>query len=85
MKTLMEDSGLKRHNTLMNFGKTIVRLSKPFTLASTVYCAVHWLIAHEISVHVFFRAVLVGGIMTLVLASLSTWWRIRQSPPMGKC
>jgi len=80
----MEDSGLKQQNTLINFGKTILRLSKPFTLASSGYCAIHWLVAHEFAVHVFFRAVLVGGITTLVVASLSAWWRIRQSQPMGK-
>ena len=46
-------------------------LKSVFSLSSSGYCAVHWLVAHNFSVYVFSNALVFGAIATMAIAWLS--------------
>jgi hypothetical protein len=47
------------------------RLKIAFTLASSTYCAIHWLLVHNFSVYVFSAALGFGAIVATLVAWLS--------------
>jgi len=57
--------------------RLIARLSKfkfVFTLSSSGYCAVHWLVGHNFSIHVFSSALVFGAIVAASVPWLSHWF-----------
>jgi hypothetical protein len=47
------------------------RLKIAFTLASSTYCAIHWLLVHDFSVYVFSAALGFGAVAATLVAWLS--------------
>jgi hypothetical protein len=70
----MEVSNLLRQKFMVNAGSMIDRLSKfkiVFTLSSSGYCAIHWLVSHNFSTSVFSRALVFGAIAAMAVVWLS--------------
>jgi hypothetical protein len=71
---VMEVSNLLRQKLMVNARSMIDKLSKfriAFTLSSSGYCAIHWLVSHNFSVFVFSRALFFGAIAAMAVVWLS--------------
>jgi hypothetical protein len=44
-----------------------------FTLSSSGYCAIHWLVMHSFSIYVFSGALVFGALATTAAACLAAW------------
>ena len=49
------------------------RLKIVFTLSSSVYCAVHWLVTHDFSIYVLSGALVFGVVAATAVAWISFW------------
>jgi hypothetical protein len=73
----MKVSELLRPITLANARRSIAKLSRfkiVFTLSSSGYCAIHWLVVHNFSIYVFPGALVFGVVATMAVAWLSDWF-----------
>jgi hypothetical protein len=73
----MEVSELLRRMGPEGAGGLIARLGRfrfVFPLASSGYCAVHWLIAHSFSFYILSGALVFGAIAGVAVAWLSDWF-----------
>ena len=71
---VMEASNLPRRELMVNTRSLIDKLRKPkivFTLSSSGYCAIHWLVSHNFSTSVFSRALVFGAIAAMAVVWLS--------------
>jgi hypothetical protein len=58
-------------------GKLIARWSRVrfvFPLATSGYCAIHWLIAHNFSFYIMSGALVVGAVSAMAAAWLTDWF-----------
>ena len=70
----MEMSTSPRQSMAVNARRLIAKLSRfksVFALSSAGYCAIHWLVAHNFSSHVFLGALVFGAMAAVAVAWLS--------------
>jgi hypothetical protein len=70
----MEVSTSPKHSVVVNARRIIANLSRfktVFSLSSAGYCAIHWLVVHNFSSHVFLGALVFGAMAAVVVAWLS--------------
>jgi hypothetical protein len=73
----MKVSELLSRITPANARRSIAKLSRfkiVFTLSSSGYCAIHWLVVHNFSIYVFPGALVFGAVATMAVAWLSDWF-----------
>ena len=72
----MEVSELLRQKGSETAGKLIARWSRfrfVFPLATSGYCAIHWVIAHNISFYIMSGALVFGVVAAMAAAWVSDW------------
>ncbi len=77
MGCVMDVSESPRQRVLGSARRLISKLSGlkfVFTLSSSGYCAIHWLVTHSLSIYVFSGALLFGAVATIAAACLAAWW-----------
>jgi hypothetical protein len=70
----MEVSTSPRQSVVVNARILIAKMSRlktVFSLSSAGYCAIHWLVVHNFSSHVFLGALVFGAMAAVVVAWLS--------------
>jgi hypothetical protein len=60
-----------RQGILGGARRSITKLSSMFTLSTSAYCAIHWLVLHHFSIYVLLGAVFFGTMATAIVAWLS--------------
>jgi hypothetical protein len=45
-----------------------------FTLSTSAYCAIHWLVLHHFSIYVLLGAMVFGTIATAMVAWFADWF-----------
>jgi hypothetical protein len=73
----MEVGGLLRQRAQVNARRLIAKLGRlkfVFPLASSGYCAIHWVVFHGFSIYVFSGALVFGAIAAITVAWLSDWF-----------
>ena len=71
---VMEVSTSPRQSVVVSARRLIEKLSRPKTvvsISSAGYCAIHWLVVHNFSSHVFLGALVFGAMAAVVVAWLS--------------
>ena len=71
---VMEVSKSPRQSVVVNAIRLVAKLSRfrfVFSLSSAGYCAIHWLVAHNFSSHVFLGALVFGVAAAVAVAWLS--------------
>jgi hypothetical protein len=61
----------------MDVRRSIAKLSNlktVFTLSSSGYCAIHWLVVHNFSIYVLSGALVFGAMVAMTVALLSSWF-----------
>jgi hypothetical protein len=74
IKGVMEVSKSPRQSVVVNARRLVAKLSRfrfVFSLSSAGYCAIHWLVAHNFSSHVFLGALVFGVAAAVAVAWLS--------------
>jgi hypothetical protein len=83
---VMRVSELLRQRPMVNVRRLIAKLSTfkiVFTLSSSGYCAIHWLLTHSFSTYVFSGALVFGAVAAMVVAWLSNSHRGRSEAAGG--
>ena len=72
-----------RTRAMVSAGRLIPKLSTyVFTLSSSGYCAIHWLVIHNFSAYVFSTALVFGAVAAMGVAWLANFaQRARARPP----
>ena len=74
-----------RTRGMVSAGRLIAKLSTykiVFTLSSSGYCAIHWLVIHNFSAYVFSTALVFGAVAAMGVAWLANFaQRARARPP----
>jgi hypothetical protein len=88
-------SELLRQRPMVNVRRLIAKLSTlkiVFTLSSSGYCAIHWLLTHSFSTYVFSGALVFGAVAAMAVAWLSNSHRgpgeaggVNTPPGGGSC
>ena len=76
MGCVMEVRESPRQRALGSARRLIAKLSGlkfVFTLSTSGYCAIHWLVTHSFSIYVFSGALVFGALATTVAACLAAW------------
>ncbi len=70
----MQTGELLRQRITVNAKKWIdkfIAFKVVFALSSSGYCAIHWLVTHNLSIYVFSRALVFGAVAATAVALLS--------------
>ena len=60
-----------RQRILGGARRSITKLSSMFTLSTSAYCAIHWLVLHHFSIYVLLGAMVFGTMATAIVAWFS--------------
>jgi hypothetical protein len=63
-----------RQRILGGARRSITKLSSMFTLSTSAYCAIHWLVLDHFSIYVLLGAMVFGTIATAMVAWFADWF-----------
>ncbi len=73
----MEASSLPERKGLAGAGKWLAKMSRfrnLYTLSTSGYCAIHWLVTHSFSFYILSSALVFGAIAVMAAVWLSAWF-----------